>query len=486
MMYVRAWCQARQSCVPVSSATILIPQGDHRLKNESPSTDSKQVIPIPRRRLICTPKRMIVRSHRVSTFALLIECQGSGKSSFVSLFGIWNTNQSACLNRVFFRSFGCRPFSFLSLFFLPTHPWTPHVPSTALYIYYAVVPAITPIIILAALVGVLAKLIEDGYWGNERHNAKDYVNFSFTPFTALGVAISLFLGFHNNASYGRWWEARTLWGAQIIAARDLARFLVGALQRHNNKHDDNNNNNHDDNKTRTTTTNIPAGTEDDPVGPVNHTSNEEQDENDHHLDDWRHQIMILSIAQTHALRHQLRPDCRMDQVSALSDRNRFLTPAQQDIVNRKVNGANAILLLMATMVGQQYQDGVIDSFVMIQLSQLIDRFCTIQTSCERIHNTHLPFAYTLLVHRTSFLYVLLVPFAIVETMGWYTPVFTAILAYTFFGLDEIARQIQEPFNDEPACMALSAMSRVVERDVSDAMGRSNIPPPLQPHRSVLM
>jgi ion channel-forming bestrophin family protein len=332
---------------------------------------------------------------------------------------------------------------------------------------------------MAALVGVLAKLIEDGYLRNARHDPKIYVDFSFTPFTALGVAISLFLGFHNNASYGRWWEARTLWGAQIIAARDLARFLVGALQRHNNKRDDNN-------ETRTTTTNtIPAGTEDNPVGPANPTSNEEQDEHDH-LDDWRHQIMILSIAQTHALRHQLRPDCRMDQVSALSDRNRFLTPAQQVIVNRKINGADAILLLMATMVGQQYQDGVIDSFVMIQLSQLIDRFCTIQTSCERIHNTHLPFAYTLLVHRTSFLYVLLVPFAIVESMGWYTPVFTAILAYTFFGLDEIARQIQEPFNDEPACMALSAMSRVVERDVSDAMGRSNIPPPLQPHRSVLM
>jgi ion channel-forming bestrophin family protein len=316
------------------------------------------------------------------------------------------------------------------------------------------VPAITPKIILAALVGVLAKLIDDA------PDAKVYVDFSFTPFTALGVAISLFLGFHNNASYGRWWEARTLWGNQIIAVRDLARFLVGALQRHERK--------------RT----IPEKTD-----QVN-----DEDEEDPHDDepDWRHQIMTLSIAQSHQLRYQLRPFCAMDQVSPLADRDRFLSATQKKHVDRKINGADAILVLMATIVGRQYQDGVIDSFVMIQLSQLIDRLCNIQTSCERIHNTSLPLAYSLLVHRTTFLFVFLAPFAIVDSMGWYTPVFTAMLAYTFFGLDELARQIQEPFRDEPHCLALSAMCRAVERDVSDIMGRPNIPPPLKPHRSILM
>ena len=28
----------------------------------------------------------------------------------------------------------------------------------------------------------------------------------------FGVALSLFLGFRNNAAYDRWWEARKLWG----------------------------------------------------------------------------------------------------------------------------------------------------------------------------------------------------------------------------------------------------------------------------------
>src|ERR1700744_4484818 len=44
-----------------------------------------------------------------------------------------------------------------------------------------------------------------------------------TPFTLLGIALSIFLGFRNNACYDRWWEARKEWGRLVTAARDLAR-----------------------------------------------------------------------------------------------------------------------------------------------------------------------------------------------------------------------------------------------------------------------
>ena len=41
--------------------------------------------------------------------------------------------------------------------------------------------------------------------------------------TVLGVALSLFLGFRNNAAYDRWWEARKLWGGLLADMRSLAR-----------------------------------------------------------------------------------------------------------------------------------------------------------------------------------------------------------------------------------------------------------------------
>ena len=48
-------------------------------------------------------------------------------------------------------------------------------------------------------------------------------HLSPTPFTVLGVALSLFLGFRNNAAYDRWWEARRLWGGLLADTRSLVR-----------------------------------------------------------------------------------------------------------------------------------------------------------------------------------------------------------------------------------------------------------------------
>lgn len=34
------------------------------------------------------------------------------------------------------------------------------------------------------------------------------------PFTLIGIALGIFLGFRNNECYDRYWEGRQLWGAR--------------------------------------------------------------------------------------------------------------------------------------------------------------------------------------------------------------------------------------------------------------------------------
>src|ERR1700754_1257139 len=43
------------------------------------------------------------------------------------------------------------------------------------------------------------------------------------PFTLFGIALALFLGFRNGASYDRFWEGRKLWGSLLNTSRSLAR-----------------------------------------------------------------------------------------------------------------------------------------------------------------------------------------------------------------------------------------------------------------------
>ena len=137
---------------------------------------------------------------------------------------------------------------------------------------------------------------------------------------------------------------------------------------------------------------------------------------------WRQNIVRLSCAHTHAFRYQMRPNCEMDgRNTALRDRNRFLTKTEQNLLLKCRNPANSILFMASKILGKAHKSHMIDTYSMIHTQNLIDGLCEIQTAAERIHNTSLPLAYSLLVYRTSFLYVLLVPFAIVEAVGWWTP-----------------------------------------------------------------
>ena len=55
------------------------------------------------------------------------------------------------------------------------------------------------------------------------------IKFTVAPFSILGVAIAIFLGFKNNACYSRYVEARQLWGQLMIAARSLFREVKNTL-----------------------------------------------------------------------------------------------------------------------------------------------------------------------------------------------------------------------------------------------------------------
>ena len=252
-------------------------------------------------------------------------------------------------------------------------------------------------ILLGASMGVLAKVVFEGHLGDGFSDATEY---AFLPFTALGVAISLFLGFHNNASYGRWWEARTIWGTHIIDLRNFLRFVMGTLGPVDSNRD--------------------GQIENDVEQVTRKLSTENGTEPQSKDDDWRTKIVLLSMAHAHATRHQLRhgEPCPFDKgISALQDRNRFLTPTEQARVDATPNPANSILQLASEIIGQQPH---LDTYTRIHLMKLLDRLCVAQTACERIENTSLPLAYSLLVHRTAFLYVTLVPWAMVESMGWWT------------------------------------------------------------------
>ena len=102
-----------------------------------------------------------------------------------------------------------------------------------------------------------------------------------------------------------------------------------------------------------------------------------------------------------------------------------------------------------------------------------------QAGCERIRATPLPYVYSLLVFRTTWLYVLLLPLALLENSGWMTPVFTVIVAYTFFGLAEVTEELAHPFGATANALPLDAICRAAEISLAPHLGEE-APPPLLP------
>lgn len=248
----------------------------------------------------------------------------------------------------------------------------------------------------------------------------DMSNFTLAPFGLIGVTLSVYLSFRNSAAYDRWWEARKLWGQLVYDIRNLAR-AAAAL--------------------------IPDG------------------------GDRRH-LLMDAVAFCHLLRGHLR------RIDTLAEARRFSTQAA-DAAETLPNRPDAVVRLMGQRVAELRIKGNVDSIGFRILDERLASLAALQAGCERIVGTPIPFAYTLLLQRTAYLFCLLLPVGLVSSAGWATPLFTAFVAYTFFGLDALSEEMEDPFGTEPNDLALDGLCRVCEISVLDALGEP-APPILPP------
>ena len=92
------------------------------------------------------------------------------------------------------------------------------------------------------------------------------------------------------------------------------------------------------------------------------------------------------------------------------------------------------------------------------------------------------YTYSVLLHRTVYVYCFLLPFGLVDSVGWMTPVIMAVVGYTFMALDAILHEIEEPFGLEPNDLALNTMSHNIEVTLLELLGAPAPPALVRRHR----
>lgn len=248
------------------------------------------------------------------------------------------------------------------------------------------------------------------------------IRLTLAPFSLLGVSIAIFVGFRNNTAYARFSEARLLWGIVLVTARNLVRQLRSCLA----KPDD---------------VRVFAG-------------------------------MVAAFAW--AMNHQLRgTDCRKDVA-------RLVAPEIADKTMAAASRANQLLLQMGLWLGEQRAKGAISDIVYTALDRNLDELSLVHGGCERIASTPIPFAYSLILHRTVYLFCTLLPFALVEDLKYMTPLVSIFVSYTFLSLEALAEELEDPFGTSANDLPMNAICTVIEHNVGELSDASSLPELLRP------
>ena len=192
------------------------------------------------------------------------------------------------------------------------------------------------------------------------------------------------------------------------------------------------------------------------------------------LSDVRVRMIFRAIAFAHALRHLLRDEALAAELQPL------LRPSEWAQLQHASNPPDFLMQAMGQDLGQCLQQGRIDPCLAGAMDTTLSAMTAAAASCERIKSTPIPFSYTLLLHRTAYIYCFLLPFGLVDSIGFMTPFVVAIVAYTFFGLDALGDEIEEPFGLDANDLPLTAICRTLEINLRESLGDDHIPAPLTP------
>ena len=247
------------------------------------------------------------------------------------------------------------------------------------------------------------------------------------PLPLLGSAIALIVTLRNNAAYARWWEARTLWGAVVNNSRSLARGVLALA--------------------------------DDPA--------------------FRHDLIRSQIAYVLALRCHL---LRLPSDAALAQ---YLPEDAATACKAAANVPAAVQIAMAQRLTAARAAGILDNIATSALDRTLSAVTDAQGGLERIKNTPLPRQFSGLPRLVIRAYCILLPLGLVDNLGYATVLGSGLVGFIFLLLDEIGRDLEDPFSNDIHDIPMAAITRTIEIDLLQAIGSSEVPPPITPQAGIL-
>lgn len=241
--------------------------------------------------------------------------------------------------------------------------------------------------------------------------------------TMVGTIISLLLAFKSNQAYDRWWEARIIWGSIVNESRTLIRQVLTFYK--------------------------------DPDFSVE-------------ANDFKENFTKRQIAWCYSLGQALR---NKDAIKPIKN---FITEEELNFVKNHQNVPNAILLLHARDLRNARKDKRFNTYQQVEIDNTLTRLCDAMGKCERIKNTIFPTTYSMYIRLTLCLFILLLPFGLIDLLSWFAIPLITIIGGTFFLIERMAIHLQDPFENRPTDTPVTAISNAIEKNLMQMLNEFQV------------
>lgn len=298
------------------------------------------------------------------------------------------------------------------------------------------------------------------------------------PITIIGTALAFYLGFKNNQAYDRLWEARKIWGAIVNSSRAWGSAAIAFTGNH--------------------------------FRESNHA--------DIDLQQIRKRLIYRHIAWLYALRSQLLIPTSWEHISqgghiARQTKKRYKTfgigllkdqvtenelqmflPEQdyKRLINYK-NTATQIINDQALELAKLHEQSTIDDFRHIELQKILYDFYVHQGKCERIKKFPLPRQFGSMSNVFLGIFIFLLPFCTThqfhelgESMVWLSIPFTVLVAWIYILMELVGDYSENPFEGLGNDIPMLSLCRVIEIDLREMLGETELPPNIEPVNGILM
>lgn len=280
-------------------------------------------------------------------------------------------------------------------------------------------------------------------WALHATNIIDFA-LPFSIAAILGSALAIFVAFRNQSSYGRWWEARTIWGGIINNSRIFARQIIA------------------------NTDNAVA------IGKITPDA----------ADNFKKEMVYRQIAFAHALRLHLRRQETWQELKHL---------LAEDEYAGLLNGQNKPNLLLHQQ-GMRIKEGMrlemLGAFDNISMEPNLATFNNWQGACERIKNTPLPMNYQYFTKLFLYAFIFILPFCLAAdffsmNIGFLVIPVSFLISFVFAVMNRVGEINENPFENEVQDIPMTALCNTIERDLKEMLGEKELPQKMQPQNGYL-